>query len=281
MTDQAAPAQTAFDPTQDIATEANGSILIAEKVTMRFGGLLANRDVDFRVPRGSIVSLIGPNGAGKTTFFNQLTGMLEPTSGQISFDGISIVGMEPHEIAELGIGRTFQNIRLFGAMSSLANVMVGRHARMKATWWASLLKLPMTRAEEDAVEQRARELLELVGLRRRYYHDAARNLPYGDQRRLELARALAGDPKLLLLDEPTAGMNPGETAQMTQLIRRLRDELNLSVLLIEHDMKVVMGISERITVLDHGELLAEGTPEEIRSNPLVIEAYLGKQASAS
>ena len=246
---------------------------------MRFGGLLANRDVDFRVPRGSIVSLIGPNGAGKTTFFNQLTGMLEPTSGEISFEGTSIVGLEPHDIAELGIGRTFQNIRLFSAMSSLDNVMVGRHTRMKARWWASLLRLPQTRAEELAVELRARELLELVGLRRRYYHDAARNLPYGDQRRLELARALAGDPKLLLLDEPTAGMNPGETAQMTALIRRLRDELDLTVLLIEHDMKVVMGISERITVLDHGELLAEGTPEEIRANPMVIEAYLGKQAT--
>jgi branched-chain amino acid transport system ATP-binding protein len=256
-------------------------ILVADKVTMRFGGLLANKDVDFRVPRGGIVSLIGPNGAGKTTFFNQLTGMLEPTSGEIAFDGESLIGMEPHEIAELGIGRTFQNIRLFGAMTSIANVMVGRHTRMKASWWSSLLKLPSVRAEEAAVEQRARELLELVGLRKRYYDDEARNLPYGDQRRLELARALAGDPKLLLLDEPTAGMNPGETAQMTALIRRLRDELDLTVLLIEHDMKVVMGISERITVLDHGELLAEGSPEEIRANPLVIEAYLGKQATSA
>ena len=271
--------QSTSGSTSAPAATTDGNILVASKVTMRFGGLLANKDVDFRVPRGSIVSLIGPNGAGKTTFFNQLTGMLEPTSGEITFDGTSIVGLEPHEIAELGIGRTFQNIRLFGAMTSIANVMVGRHTRMKATWWASLLKLPAVREEEAAVEQRARELLELVGLRKRYYEDQARNLPYGDQRRLELARALAGDPKLLLLDEPTAGMNPGETAQMTDLIRRLRDELNLTVLLIEHDMKVVMGISERITVLDHGELLAEGTPEEIRSNPSVIEAYLGKQAT--
>jgi len=269
------PRPSATDP--GTTNGAGDAILVADKITMRFGGLFANRDVDFRVPRGSIVSLIGPNGAGKTTFFNQLTGMLEPTSGEISFEGASIVGMEPHEIAELGIGRTFQNIRLFGAMTSIANVMVGRHHRLKASWWASLLKLPRARAEEVAVEKRARELLELVGLRRRYYDDAARNLPYGDQRRLELARALAGDPKLLLLDEPTAGMNPGETAQMTELIRRLRDELDLTVLLIEHDMKVVMGISERITVLDHGELLAEGTPEEIRANPMVIEAYLGKQ----
>jgi branched-chain amino acid transport system ATP-binding protein len=256
-------------------------LLRAEKVTMRFGGLVANRDVDFQVPRASIVSLIGPNGAGKTTFFNQLTGMLESTSGQITFDGHSVIGLTPHEIAELGIGRTFQNIRLFGAMTTLANVMVGRHTRMKATWWASLLKLPQVREEEAAVETRAKELLGLVGLRKRYWEDAAKNLPYGDQRRLELARALAGDPKLLLLDEPTAGMNPGETAQMTELIRRLRDELDLTVLLIEHDMKVVMGISERITVLDHGELLAEGTPEQIRSNPSVIEAYLGKQATTA
>jgi len=263
------------------ATRDADDILVADKVTMRFGGLLANKDVDFRVPRGGIVSLIGPNGAGKTTFFNQLTGMLEPTSGEITFEGVSTIGMEPHEIARLGIGRTFQNIRLFGAMTSIANVMVGRHTRMKASWWSSLLKLPSVRAEEAAVEQRARELLELVGLQKRYYDDEARNLPYGDQRRLELARALASDPKLLLLDEPTAGMNPGETAQMTELIRRLRDELDLTVLLIEHDMKVVMGISERITVLDHGELLAEGTPEEVRANPLVVEAYLGKQATSA
>ena len=262
-------------------TAESGPLLHAEKVTMRFGGLIANRDVDFTIPRGSIVSLIGPNGAGKTTFFNQLTGMLTPTSGDIVFDGASLVGRSPHEIVELGIGRTFQNIRLFGAMTVLANVMVGRHTRMKASWWASLLKLPSVRVEEEATRQRARELLRMVGLKRRYEEDWARNLPYGDQRRLELARALASDPKLLLLDEPTAGMNPGETQQMTGLIKRLRDELDLTVLLIEHDMKVVMGISERITVLDYGEKLAEGTPEEIRANPAVIEAYLGKQATSA
>jgi branched-chain amino acid transport system ATP-binding protein len=261
------------------APAAADALLEARKVTMRFGGLVANKDVDFTIPRGGIVSLIGPNGAGKTTFFNQLTGMLEPTSGEIVFDGESIVGLTPHAIVERGIGRTFQNIRLFGAMTVIANVMVGAHTRMHASWWASLLKLPAVREEERVVRKRAQELLTLVGLNRRYEEDAAKNLPYGDQRRLELARALASEPKLLLLDEPTAGMNPGETSQMTALIKRLRDELDLTVLLIEHDMKVVMGISERITVLDHGELLAEGSPEEIRSNPSVIEAYLGKQAT--
>ena len=261
------------------AAAETDAILRAEKVTMRFGGLVANKDVDFIIPRGGIVSLIGPNGAGKTTFFNQLTGMLEPTSGDIRFEDQSIVGLTPHDIVELGIARTFQNIRLFGAMTVIANVMTGAHTRMKASWWASLLKLPAVREEEAAIRKRARELLRLVGLPRRYEEDWAKNLPYGDQRRLELARALASNPKLLLLDEPTAGMNPGETAQMTALVKRLRDELDLTVLLIEHDMKVVMGISERITVLDYGEVLAEGSPQEIRTNPRVVEAYLGKQAT--
>jgi len=255
-------------------------LLKVERLTKRFEGLTANRDIDFEIPRYAIVSIIGPNGAGKTTFFNQLTGLTRPTSGTIEFDGTSVVGMAPHEVAELGIARTYQNIRLFSDMTVLANVMVGRHVRMKVQWYEAILGLPKVAREEEEVRVRSLELLALVGLRRRYEDELAKNLPYGDQRRLELARALASDPKLLLLDEPTAGMNPGETRQMTDLIARLRKELRLTILLIEHDMKVVMGVSERITVLDYGERIAEGSPEEIRTNPRVIEAYLGKQATA-
>jgi branched-chain amino acid transport system ATP-binding protein len=255
-------------------------LLKVEQLTKRFEGLTANRDIDFEIPRYAIVSIIGPNGAGKTTFFNQLTGLIRPTSGTIEFDGTNVVGMAPHEVAELGIARTYQNIRLFSDMTVLANVMVGRHVRMKVQWYEAILGLPKVAREEEEVRVRSLELLALVGLRRRYQDELAKNLPYGDQRRLELARALASDPKLLLLDEPTAGMNPGETRQMTDLIARLRKELRLTILLIEHDMKVVMGVSERITVLDYGERIAEGSPEEIRTNPRVIEAYLGKQATA-
>jgi branched-chain amino acid transport system ATP-binding protein len=257
--------------------EMNGRLLEAANISKAFGGLLAVSDVTFDIPTRSIVSIIGPNGAGKTTFFNMLTGLYEPTSGRIRFKGRDITGSRPDRITKQGIARTFQNIRLFRTMSALENVMVGEHARLKAGLFGSILRTPRVRREEKEARDKAREVLKYVGLRDDVIDQTAANLAYGDQRRVEIARALASDPDLLLLDEPTAGMNPQESANLTAFMEQLRDERDLTILLIEHDMKVVMGVSERITVLDHGEKIAEAEPEEIRENPRVIEAYLGKR----
>ena len=256
--------------------DAGRTVLELQSATMRFGGIVAVNSFDLTIPRGLITGLIGPNGAGKTTVFNMITGFYKPTSGQIIFNNRNLTGLAPHVVCKAGIARTFQNIRLFHGLSSLQNVMVGGHLRQKSQWWMPPLQLPLVRREEKFLREAGMALLKRLDLAD-VAHLPAGSLPYGAQRRLEIARALATSPSLLLLDEPAAGMNPQESSDLMNLIRAIRDDFDLTILLIEHDMKVVMGVCAHIWVLEYGMCTAEGDPEAIRGNPRVIEAYLGEE----